>query len=325
MNLYLFSSLSFVVAVLLARPLIAFLTRVKSIQSFRELGPESHIHQKAGTPTMGGWIFLIPVLLIGSFMYYQSNSLALLISLSAIIVGALMGAFDDIAKITRGDYKGLDSKLKLFIQLLTSLAVTYYSGRYLFADINSELPEWMGSTLIFFEFVWAFIVIAGTSNAVNLSDGLDGLATILSIMAYGAIAVLLWQRGDYYLLTLCISFCAALAGFLFFNFKPAQIFMGDTGSLALGMGLGTIAYITKLEWYLLIVAAVPVVETLSVMLQVTCAQISRRFFGQDWRPFKMAPIHHHFELSGMPELVVVLAMSFTQLLITVFFFVSQTV
>jgi phospho-N-acetylmuramoyl-pentapeptide-transferase len=323
MNPYIYSSLAFVLAILIARPIINFLTRIKSIQSFREQGPQSHIRQKSGTPTMGGWIFLIPILLIGFLVYLQTHSKALLIGLIAILIGALMGAVDDTAKIMQANYKGIDSRLKLFIQLLTSSGITYFSERYLFAGINPELPEWMSPVLILFEFVWAFFVIAGTSNAINLSDGLDGLATILSILAYGALAVILWTTGDFYSVTLCLIVCSGLAGFLFFNFKPAKIFMGDTGSLALGMGLGCIAYLNKLEWYLLVIALVPVLETISVMLQVASSQLSRRILGKDLRPFKMAPLHHHFELCGIPELIVVLGFSFFQLLVTIIFFTLQ--
>jgi phospho-N-acetylmuramoyl-pentapeptide-transferase len=323
MNPYIYSSLAFVLAILIARPIINFLTRIKSLQSFREQGPESHIRQKSGTPTMGGWIFLLPILIIGFAIYLQTNSKALLIGLTAILIGALMGAVDDSAKILQGNYKGIDSKLKLFIQLLTSCGITYFSERYLFAGINPELPAWTSSFFIVFEFIWAFCVIAGTSNAINLSDGLDGLATILSILAYGALAVILWTHGDFYSVTLCLIVCASLAGFLFFNFKPAKIFMGDTGSLALGMGLGCIAYLNKLEWYLLIIALVPVLETVSVMLQVASSQLSRRLLGKDIRPFKMAPLHHHFELCGMPELVVVLGFSAVQLLVTIIFFTLE--
>lgn len=325
MNFYLSFSLAFVLSILIARPIIRFLTKVKSVQSFRELGPQSHIKEKAGTPTMGGWIFLLPIFVLGAFLYMELQSRGLLIILSAMLVGALMGAIDDSSKIMQGSYKGINSKVKLFIQLITSSAVTYFSGRYLFAGINSEFPEWMSPALIVFEFIWAFIVIAGASNAINLSDGLDGLATILSILAYGAIALILWQRGDYYLVSLCLIICASLAGFLLFNFKPAKIFMGDTGSLALGMGLGTIAYIAQLEWYLLIVALVPVLETVSVMLQVASSQLSRKLLGKDIRPFKMAPLHHHFELCGFPEIIVVLGLSAFQLLATIIFLISQTV
>jgi phospho-N-acetylmuramoyl-pentapeptide-transferase len=322
MNPYIYSSLAFVLAILIARPIINFLTRIKSIQSFREQGPESHIIQKSGTPTMGGWIFLFPILILGFIIYFQTNSKALLIGLSAILIGALMGAVDDLAKILQGNYKGMDSKIKLLIQLLTSCGITYFCERYLFAGINPNLPDWTGNFFIVFEFIWAFCVIAGTSNAINISDGLDGLATMLSILAYGALAVILWSRGDFYTVTLCLIISASLAGFLFFNFKPAKVFMGDTGSLGLGMGLGCIAYLNKLEWYLLIIALVPVLETLSVILQVASSQLSRRFYGKDIRPFKMAPLHHHFELCGMPEIVVVLGFSAFQLLVTIVFFTS---
>ncbi len=292
-------------ALIIAKPIIKFLKSIKSIQSFRSQGPQSHLEAKAGTPTMGGWIFLVPIFIFGLLLYLQMKNFVILLVLAAFLVGALMGAFDDGLKILQSNYKGLGSLQKLFIQLLFSLAVAYVSGRYLFTDI------------IAFEFIWAFLVIAGSSNAINLTDGLDGLASLMSMLAYGALAFVFWQQANFDLMYFAIIIVMALAAFLIFNFKPAKIFMGDTGSLALGMGLGTLAYLAKLEWYLLVFALIPVLETLSVVLQVLSAQISRRYFNRDWRIFKMAPLHHHFELCGMPELMVVLSFTFVQTLVIV--------
>lgn len=316
MLFYLYLSLSFITALVIAKPVINFLKRVKSIQSFRAQGPQSHIEAKAGTPTMGAWIFLAPIFLFGVILYFQMKSFVILLVLLAFLVGSVMGAVDDGLKILQSNYKGLSSIQKLFIQILFSFAIAYFSGRYLFAGIT-DLPEWTAPAFVGFEFIWAFLVIAGSSNAINLTDGLDGLATSMCMLAYGALAYKFWQLGNFELMYFCVIVIAALAAFLIFNFKPAKIFMGDTGSLALGMGLGTLAYLAKLEWYLLAFALVPVLETLSVVLQVLSAQISRRFFNKDWRIFKMAPLHHHFELSGMPELAVVLSFSIFQIIVII--------
>ncbi len=319
MNFYLCFSIPFILGLAIAKPMIAFLKSLNSVQTFREQGPKSHIGSKSGTPTMGAWIFLIPIFITLGILYYNNVGISVILIGGAIAIGTLMGAIDDILKILKSNYKGLGSIQKLIIQLIASTGVAYFSGRYLFADINTSFPEWMGPLFIVGEFVWAFLVIAGTSNAINLSDGLDGLATTLSILAFGGLGCLLWFRTEFAMVSIIIIIVAGLAAFLIFNFHPAKVFMGDTGSLALGMGLGTLAYITTTELYLLVFALVPVIETLSVMLQVLSAKLSRKFLGRDLRPFRMAPLHHHFELCGMHELVVVYLFAGFQLIISLVF------
>lgn len=319
MNFYLCFSIPFILGLAIAKPFIAFLKSLNSLQTFREQGPKSHISSKAGTPTMGAWIFLIPIFLTLGLLYFNNFELSVLLVLAALIVGTVIGAIDDILKILKANYKGLNSIQKLIVQLIASFAIAYFSGRYLFADINTNLPEWAGPFLIIGEFIWAFLVIAGASNAINLSDGLDGLATSLSILAFAGLGGLLWLRSDFTLTAITIIIVGGLFAFLVFNFHPARVFMGDTGSLALGMGLGALAYVAKAEWYLLIFALVPVIETLSVILQVLSAKLSRKFLGKDIRIFKMAPLHHHFELCGMHETVVVYLFAGLQLIISLIF------
>lgn len=323
MNYYLSFSICFVLGVLIAKPYIAFLRKVKSVQSFREKAIESHAIEKAGTPTMGGVIFLVPICLCGIMLFFNSHDKSILWVLMSLIAGALMGGLDDFIKILQANYKGLDSKAKLVIQFIVSSLIVYLSERYLFADITTDLPSWMGPIMIIMEYLWAFCVIAGTSNAINLSDGLDGLASMLSICAFAALVFLLYGQGYFYMTNLCICFVAGLLAFLVFNYKPAKVFMGDTGSLAIGMSLGAIAYITRNEWYLLIFALVPVIETVSVILQVASAKLSRKFLGKDWRIFKMAPLHHHFELCGIPELAVVWFFTGFQLVSSLVFFLIK--
>lgn len=311
MNFYLYSSLAFVIGIVIAKPIISQLIAIKSTQSFREQGPKSHIETKLGTPTMGAWIFLIPILITMIMIYFNDPNMRIILTFAAFLIGTVLGAVDDILKVVGANYKGVDSKQKLLVQLVTSFAIAYFSGRYLFASVETEIPS---PIIIGLEFIWAFIVIAGSSNAINLTDGLDGLAASLSALAFTGLGILLYINEDFSLALICITVVAALIAFLFFNLHPAKVFMGDTGSLALGMGLGAIAYLAKLEWYLLIFALVPVIETLSVVLQVMSAKLSRKFIGKDLRPLKMAPLHHHFELCGLHEVKILLIFIIIQVL-----------
>jgi phospho-N-acetylmuramoyl-pentapeptide-transferase len=304
---------SLILGLFIANPFISLLRKLKGYQAFREQGPQSHIEEKAGTPTMGGWIFLIPIYLSGSYLAFKMQSLSLALVLIAFLVGNVLGSVDDLLKVLQSSYKGLDSKQKLITQFILSSIIVFASDRYLFVG-NEYIPEKFNFILIIFEFIWAFCVIAGTSNAINISDGLDGLATTLSILAFVGFAGIFYLNNYIYLFDLTLIIIASLIAFLIFNKKPAQVFMGDTGSLAIGMGLGTLAYISKLELYLLVFAIVPVIETVSVILQVASAKLSRKFLGKDIRLFKMAPLHHHFELSGFSESIVVISFSVVQLI-----------
>jgi phospho-N-acetylmuramoyl-pentapeptide-transferase len=316
MMIYILPCLSFILGLVIAKPIISLLRSLKGYQAFREQGPQSHIQEKAGTPTMGAWIFLIPIFIFGVYKGWQVDSQSVFLVLLAFLVGSIIGGVDDSLKILKSNYKGLDSKQKLIFQFILSSVIVFASQRYLFVE-SSFIPEQFNFILIIFEFIWAFCVIAGTSNAINISDGLDGLATTLSILAFIGFAGVFYLENYFYLFDLTLIIIAALIAFLIFNKKPAQVFMGDTGSLALGMGLGTIAYISKQELYLLVFAIVPVIETLSVILQVLSAKLSRKYLGKDIRLFKMAPLHHHFELSGFPETTVVLMFAIFQLVFLV--------
>lgn len=311
MNSYLLSFLSLILGLFIAKPIISLLKSLKGYQAFREQGPQSHIEEKAGTPTMGGWIFLIPIYIFGSYLALKMQSQSLALVLIAFFVGNILGSVDDLLKVLQSSYKGLGSKQKLITQFILSSIIVFASDRYLFVG-NEYIPEKFNFILIIFEFIWAFCVIAGTSNAINISDGLDGLATTLSILAFVGFAGIFYLNNYIYLFDLTLIIIASLIAFLIFNKKPAQVFMGDTGSLAIGMGLGTLAYISKLELYLLVFAIVPVVETVSVILQVASAKLSRKFLGKDIRLFKMAPLHHHFELSGFTETIVVISFCVVQ-------------
>ncbi len=302
---------SFLAAFSLARPWIRFLRRSKSLQSFRELGPQSHIETKKNTPTMGAPIFLLPFFAVLIFLYFYTAQLEILILFMATLFAAVMGALDDGLKIWQSSYKGIDSKLKLLLQLLASTAIAYFAARN--ADVSSLWEFGLAAA-------WAFLVIAGSSNAINLTDGLDGLATSIMIVSLLSFGVFLYEyrgtglEGTVYVL-MSVALACSLLAFLFYNRKPAQVFMGDTGSLALGMFIGTMAYLARAEWYLFIFLLVPIIEALSVIIQVASAKLSRALLKRDIRPFRMAPLHHHFELSGLSENKVVISFTLVQALI----------
>jgi len=279
-------------------------------QSIRKLGPESHF-RKEGTPTMGGTLILTAIVLPTLLWTDLSNPYVWLVLLVTVGFGAL-GFVDDYRKVKLRNSDGISPRQKMFWQLLisgavgvilyllpgfeTTLAFPFFKG------LNPDLGIWY--------IPFAMVVIVGASNAVNLTDGLDGLAigpTIIAsvtylIFAYAAgnarVAEYLQLRGvpgAGELAILCGAMAGAGLGFLWFNSYPAQVFMGDVGSLSLGGALGTIAVITKQEIVLVIVGGIFVIEALSVIFQVT----SFRLWGK--RIFRMAPIHHHFELKGWPE------------------------
>lgn len=300
--------------------MIRWLQNLKLREEIRELGPESH-QAKAGTPTMGGIIILgaviVSMLLWGNF----SNHYVLILLAATIALGAL-GFVDDYIKTVRKRKDGVPPKGKLITQiaiaLVVSLLVYFYPSNEkhvteLFLPFLNEAVVEMGWIWL----VFSVIVIIGTSNAVNLTDGLDGLAagtvaitaSVLAIMTYisGHVKIAAYLRIPYIphsaeLTVVLAALAGALLGFLWFNSNPASVFMGDTGSLALGGIIGIVAVMIKKEVFLFIVGGVFVIEALSVIIQVASFKIRGK------RVFKMAPIHHHFELSGWPEQKVVVRM-----------------
>ncbi len=296
---------------------IRWLRSLKFREEIRELGPESH-HSKAGTPTMGGLIILgavvISILLWGNL----GNHYLLLLIGATVLLGAL-GFTDDFIKSIKKRKDGIPGRMKLFIQIAVASAVTviiYYfpsSGEYstdLFIPFFNEAIFDMGALWIIF----SILVIIGSSNAVNLTDGLDGLAigtvaivvVTLAIMAYltGHVKISEYLLIPYIphsaeLTVFLSSLFGASLGFLWFNSNPANVFMGDTGSLALGGIIGIVAVMIKKEIFLFIVGGIFVIEVLSVIIQVVSFKLRGR------RVFKMSPLHHHFELSGWTEQKVV--------------------
>jgi phospho-N-acetylmuramoyl-pentapeptide-transferase len=323
-----------ILVLLLGNLVIKWLRRLKLGEEIRDLGPESH-RAKAGTPTMGGIIILgavlISILLWGNF---SNHYLVLLIAATAML-GAL-GFIDDYIKTVKKKKDGVNPKAKLFFQIgaasIVVLVIYFFPSNKehastLFIPFMNEALFNMGSIWILF----SIIVIIGSSNAVNLTDGLDGLATgtvgivaaTFSIMTYvsGNVVIAEYLRIPYIphsaeLTVFLAALVGALIGFLWFNSNPATVFMGDTGSLALGGIVGIVAVMTKKEFFLFIVGGVFVIEALSVIIQV----VSFKMRGK--RVFKMAPIHHHFELSGWPEQKVVVRMWILGIILAIFGLVS---
>ncbi len=294
--------LSFVASTVISMIVIPILRRLKVGQSEREEGPQSHLSKK-GTPTMGGIILIISTLIISAFLYidYSASEPEIatrLLPMIFVTIGfGLVGFVDDFKKVILHNTDGLSPKAKIAGLLIISIA---YVAMLVFAFQNGtdiyipfikksiELPVW-----IYIPF--AVVVILATTNAVNLTDGIDGLATSVTTIILTCLTVIsiIWNIKETTIFG-CIVVGAGL-GFLLFNLHPAHIFMGDTGSLLLGGAIAGISLYLKLPLLLLIIAIIPIIETLSVILQVSYYKKTKK------RLFKMSPIHHHFELSGWNE------------------------
>jgi len=325
-----FASLTALLIGLLIGPYVIDRLREFQIgQYIREEGPQSH-QKKSGTPTMGGVLICISILVPTLLWADLSNPYVWLVMLSTLAFGAI-GFADDYIKVVHRRNLGLTARAKLGLQFSVSCAVAVtlvlmegrgeYSTRLMVPFAKRFRPdlvwEWMGHIphmhwLVFLPFVvFVMIVISGASNAVNLTDGLDGLAIGCTIIAAGALTVLTYVSGhsifsDYLelqrmpmvseLTVFCGSMVGASIGFLWYNAHPAEIFMGDVGSLALGGAIGTVAVVIKQELLLPFIGGVFILEAVSVMLQVGSYKLRN---GK--RIFKMAPLHHHFELMGWSE------------------------
>jgi phospho-N-acetylmuramoyl-pentapeptide-transferase len=318
-------------AFLLGPPIIGRLRARKIGQVIRAEGPASH-QGKRGTPTMGGLIILLATILPTLLWAPLTNRFVVVAMISTLWMGCI-GFVDDYLKIVQGKSRGLVAKYKLVGQCSFGLLLGLYL--YFWPLVPAETIPATATTLPFFKYLvvnfapWLFmvfvtVVITGTSNAVNLTDGLDGLATGLAgIAAFGfAVFAYLYGRVDtttylnlFYLpgageLTVfCAALMGATIGFLWFNAHPAQVFMGDTGSLAIGGALGTVAILLKAEFLLLLIGGVFVAEAVSVLIQTGTYKWQKRTRGREYadahRVFRMAPLHHHFEKLGWAETTVV--------------------
>jgi phospho-N-acetylmuramoyl-pentapeptide-transferase len=290
----------------------------KKGQPIRVDGPEGHLITKVGTPTMGGFMILL-ALVISTLLWADLRNGYIWATLGVTVGYGIIGFIDDYIKVTRQDSNGLPGKLKLLLQLFIAVAATLYIISLTREPLSTSLAIPFFKTVLI-DLGWYFIafsvlVMAGSSNAVNLTDGLDGLAIGPVMIAAGVFALIAYLVGNsvfsnYLQLNYVPGagelsvFCGALIGaglgFLWYNAPPAMVFMGDTGSLALGGALGSVAVITKHELVLALVGGLFVLETISVIVQV----VSFKLTGK--RVFAMAPLHHHFEKKGWAESTIVI-------------------
>ena len=310
--------LSFLVSLVIAIIVIPILRRLKVGQVEREDGPESHL-KKQGTPTMGGIISIITLIILSVFMYleYKSTEPSVaqnLIPLALVTIGfGLVGLVDDFKKLVLKDTTGLKPSYKMIGLLIISVAFVIFLLQFVNIGTDIVIPflKTCITIPIYLYIPFVICVMLATTNAVNLTDGIDGLATSVTTIIIACLTVvgIIYQAKEVVLLGSIV--CGANLAFLLFNMHPAKVFMGDTGSLFLGGVIASMAIYLKIPLILLIIALIPVVETLSVMIQVLYYKKTGK------RIFKMAPIHHHFELSGWNENKVVSVFSIITLFLCI--------
>jgi phospho-N-acetylmuramoyl-pentapeptide-transferase len=291
----------------------------------RESGPESHL-EKSGTPTMGG-VIIIAAATVSTLLWARLDNWYTILALVSLLWMGAIGFLDDYLKVVQGKTRGLVARYKMIGQWTFGLAL----GAFLLWNPISSHPTTWTSVPFFADLAASFsppvfviftaLVVSGSSNAVNLTDGLDGLAAGLTAISAATLGIFAYVAGRtdmsqylgfFYLggageLTIfAFALAGAALGFLWFNAHPAEVFMGDTGSLALGGALGVLAILLKAEFLLVIVGGVYVLETLSVIVQKVWFKYTKRRFGEGRRVFRMAPIHHHFEKVGWSEPKVVI-------------------
>ncbi|MBK8765241.1 MAG: phospho-N-acetylmuramoyl-pentapeptide-transferase [Burkholderiaceae bacterium] len=338
--------------------LIRKLAELKIGQAVRDDGPQTHLN-KSGTPTMGGALILVAIGAATLLWSDLSNRFVWIVLLVTLGYGAI-GWVDDYRKVVHKNPKGMSARDKFFWQSLIGGIAAVYLAFAVPAQTNGQaldlFAQWVSSGLamdlppkadlivpffkniayplgVFGFIVLTFLVIVGTSNAVNLTDGADGLAIMPSVLVGAALGIFAYVTGNAvfskYLLIPYIAgageltvFCAAIGGaglaFLWYNAYPAQVFMGDVGALALGGALGTVAVIVRQEIVLFIMGGVFVAETMSVMLQVGWFKYTKRRYGQGRRIFRMAPLHHHFEVGGVKESQVVVRFWIVTMMLVLF-------
>ncbi|RLA09019.1 MAG: phospho-N-acetylmuramoyl-pentapeptide-transferase [Gammaproteobacteria bacterium] len=301
-----------ILSFIMAPFLIKYLKINKIGQSIRDDGPQSHL-KKTGTPTMGG-IMLLLSMSVSTLLWADITNVYILITLFVTLSFGMIGFVDDYKKLKYGNSKGLSAGVKFSLQSILTLVAVFYLYLFVDKDITTTLIlpyvkdfQWQ---MEFLFIPLAFVVIVGSSNAVNLTDGLDGLAIMPSVMIGGALGIFAYVTGHFYfsnylgiphisgtgeLAIFCGTMVGAGLGFLWFNAYPAEVFMGDVGSLSIGASMGIVAVIIRQEIVLFIMAGVFVAETISVIIQV----VSFKTRGK--RVFKMAPLHHHFEMMGWME------------------------
>lgn len=299
---------AFIVCALIGPVLIPFLHRLKFGQSIRECGPASHM-AKSGTPTMGGLMMLAALVVA---LFWGRFTPHIVIALVLTLGHAVIGFIDDYIKVVMKRNLGLTAKQKFLLQFILAGAYVYFAETHI---QNTEL--WIPGVNTVIDLGWgyyvlAFLLLVGTTNAVNLTDGLDGLVSFVSLPVTMVFAFIAFMQGMLDVSGFALGLTGVCLGFLLFNRHPAKVFMGDTGSLALGGAVAALALLTRTELLLVIIGGVYVAEALSVIIQVTYF----RFSGGK-RIFRMAPLHHHFELGGWNEVKVVRAFTAVSCLLSV--------
>ena len=288
---------AFLLTVLMLPRLIKYLHVLKFGQAIREEGPQSHMHKK-GTPTMGGISFIIAIVisLIVAMFLDSSNIQYYILFIYTTISFSIIGYIDDMLIVVKKKNDVLAPRKKLMLQIIFSV-IFYILVTFIYKDVNYiHIPVFdYNLNISYFYIIFLVFWQTGFSNAVNLTDGLDGLATSVTIITTSTFALLAYKENNFPVLVFCLTIVGALVGFLLFNRNPAKIFMGDTGSLALGGILAAISVILHKEVAFLFIGLVYILETLSVIIQVAYFKKTGK------RIFKMSPLHHHFELSGYGE------------------------
>ena len=311
--------ISFFVTVILGMIIIPILRKFKVGQIEREEGPKSHL-KKQGTPTMGGIMMIVAMILVvtGAYIYLSINNQGelannLLPILLLTIGFGLIGFIDDFKKLVLKNTKGLKPSYKMLGLLIISVAYVVYLVYGLQIGTETYIPfmKEFVTMPVYLYIPFAIVVILGTTNAVNLTDGIDGLASSISAIIITCLTIIgiLFGHPEISVFGSCVI--GSVLGFLMFNLHPAKVFMGDTGSLLLGGVISAMALYLKMPLLLLVIALVPVIETLSVIIQVAYFKKTGK------RVFKMTPIHHHFELSGWKENKVVIVFSLVTLILCI--------
>lgn len=307
--------ISFVVTVVLGMIIVPILRRLKVGQIERNDGPETHL-KKQGTPTMGGIIIMLGIIImtISAYMYYKTKDAELaknLLPLLGLTMGfGIIGFIDDFKKLVLKNTKGLKPSLKMLGLLIISVIYVLYLQKGINLGTETYIPilkEYINIP-IYAYIPFAILVLLATTNAINLTDGIDGLSPSVCTIIITCLTVIATIYGVKEIIIFGAIVIGAVLAFLMFNIYPARVFMGDTGSLFLGGVISGIALYLKMPIILLIVAIIPVIETLSVIIQVLCFKKTGK------RIFKMAPIHHHFELSGWKENQIVVVFSIITLI-----------
>lgn len=303
---------TFMLAVIWGGPLVEVMRRLQLGKKIRIEGPQTHF-SKMGTPAMGGilivgWVVLI-TLIVNAVQSVRNLEIAesVIVPIAVMVAYAVLGAVDDYQGFRQRPGTGMLARYKIVYQV----AIAFLAAAILYFRVNdgSGLVAVPTVPVLVDIGIWylplAVFIITGTANAVNFTDGLDGLAGIIAATAFAAYGVIAYLQDQQFLVAFSFIVVGACFAFLWYNAHPAQMFMGDVGSQALGGALGVVALMTN-QWLILpIIALVPVATTLSVMIQVSSAVLSRRFLGRDLRPFKMAPLHNHFVLLGWSETQIV--------------------